>query len=59
MNVPPEFQRRADGIKKWLDDNAPYVWADQKHLEEHSPERAYWHYGYRAALVDVLKKLNA
>ena len=46
-------------IKEWLDDNAPYCFADQKHLDEGSRERAYWHYGYRAALVDVINKIQS
>lgn len=53
-----KFQERADGIGKWLNDNAPYCFADQKHLDENTPERAYWHYGYRAALIDVMKQLK-
>ena len=48
-------QERLDGIRKWLNDEAPYIIADQRHLDEGSPERAYWHYGYQAALADVLK----
>jgi hypothetical protein len=52
------LQERADAIGKWLSDNAPYVTADQKHLDENTPERAYWHYGYRAALLDAIKYLG-
>ena len=33
--------------------------ADQKHLESASPERAYWHHGYQAALNDVIDLLTA
>lgn len=54
MNFHMQF--RADGIKEWLDETAPYVFADQRHLDENTPERAYWHYGYRAALLDVLNQ---
>jgi hypothetical protein len=35
-------------------DEAPYITADQRHLDANTPERAYWHYGYQAALRDVL-----
>lgn len=35
-------------------EEAPYVTADQRHLDANTPERAYWHYGYQAALADVL-----
>lgn len=48
------LEDRRDGIGDWITEYAPYIAADQKHLDEDTPERAYWHYGYRAALVDVL-----
>jgi len=51
--------RRRDGIREWLDDVAPYTAHDQKHLDENTPERAYWHYGYQAALADVIEMLMA
>ena len=35
--------RRRDGIREWLDEVAPYTAHDQKHLDENTPERAYWH----------------
>ena len=52
------LKRRRDGIREWLQDEAPHAAADQKHLEEASPERAYWHHGYQAALNDVIDLLN-
>jgi hypothetical protein len=51
-----DIQSRMRAIQDWLSDAAPYAAADQKHLDENTPERAYWHYGYLAALTDVLKK---
>lgn len=51
--------RRRDGIREWLDDVAPYTAHDQKHLDENTPERAYWHYGYQSALADVIEMLMA
>lgn len=45
---------RMQCIRQWMADEAPYVAADQRHLDANSPERAYWHYGYQAALKDVL-----
>lgn len=58
MSAPltEKLQRRADEIGAWLTDNAPYCTADQRHLDENTPERAYWHYGYRAALLDVINQ---
>jgi hypothetical protein len=52
------LKRRRDGIREWLQDEAPHAAVDQKHLEEASPERAYWHHGYQAALNDVIDLLN-
>jgi hypothetical protein len=48
------IQSRMQSIREWMADEAPYVSADQKHLGQHTPERAYWHYGYQAALKDIL-----
>lgn len=53
-----KLEKRRDGIGRWLDDQAPYVPHDQKHLDSDTAERAYWHYGYQAALSDVLKILE-
>ena len=53
-----KFQARADGLADWIRDNAPYIAADQKHLDENTPERAYWHYGYMVALRDVINQLK-
>ncbi|MGE0849579.1 MAG: hypothetical protein AB7O44_08150 [Hyphomicrobiaceae bacterium] len=52
------IERRRDGIREWLDEESPYTDADQKHLETDSPERAYWHHGYQAALSDILDLLT-
>lgn len=50
---------RRDGIRAWLDEEAPYTAHDQKHLDVNTPERAYWHYGYQTALADVIEMLRA
>ncbi|HWB44310.1 MAG TPA: hypothetical protein VG900_02635 [Hyphomicrobiaceae bacterium] len=52
------LELRRDNILSWLDDEAPYTAADQKHLDQDTPERAYWHYGYQAALTDVIELLT-
>lgn len=51
--------RRRDGIREWLDEEAPYTAHDQKHLDANTPERAYWHYGYQSALNDVIELLTS
>ncbi len=48
---------RRDSIREWLDDEAPFAAADQRHLDADTPERAYWHHGYQAALTDILELL--
>lgn len=53
------LRRRRDGIRSWLDDEAPYTEHDQKQLDADTPERAYWHHGYQAALSDVIDMLTA
>lgn len=45
-------------LDKWLESEAPYARFDQCHLDADTPERAYWHLGYQAALVDILTLLS-
>jgi hypothetical protein len=52
------IRARLQGIREWMAEECPYVTADQKHLDANTPERAYWHYGYQAALGDVLALLE-
>lgn len=51
------LRQRRDNIREWLDEEAPYTEVDQRHLDAHTPERAYWHHGYQAALTDVIAML--
>lgn len=51
------LRQRRDNIREWLDEEAPYTDVDQRHLDAHTPERAYWHHGYQAALSDVMAML--
>ncbi len=50
---------RADAISRWLREHAPYCEASQKHLEEGTAERAYWHFGYVRAIEDCLRLLTS
>jgi hypothetical protein len=52
------LQQRRDGIRQWLAEEAPYAASDQRHLDASTPERAYWHYGYQAALTDIIDLLT-
>lgn len=51
------LRQRRDNIREWLEEEAPYTDVDQRHLDAHTPERAYWHHGYQAALNDVMAML--
>jgi hypothetical protein len=51
------LERRRNILRQWLDDEAPYTAVDQKHLDADTPERAYWHHGYQAALGDIIDLL--
>lgn len=52
------IRTRMHSMREWMAEECPYVTVDQRHLDEHTPERAYWHYGYQAALGDVLALLE-
>jgi len=52
------LRQRRDNIREWLDEEAPYTEVDQRHLDAHTPERAYWHHGYQAALNDIMSLLT-
>lgn len=51
------LRQRRDNIREWLEEEAPYTDVDQRHLDAHTPERAYWHHGYQAALSDIMTML--
>lgn len=52
------IEKRCDAIRAWLDEAAPYAAHDQRHLDAHTPEQAYWQHGYQAALTDILRLLT-
>lgn len=47
------LQKRHDDLLEWISENAPQC-SEQRHLDEGTTERAYWHYGYLMALADML-----
>jgi hypothetical protein len=53
--IAAQLSTRRAKLRRWLADEAPYISADQKHLNANTPEQAYWHHGYQAALSDVLR----
>lgn len=48
------IQRRVRDLALWVKENGPQCMVEQKHCEEGSPERLYWHYGYLVAMRDIL-----
>ncbi len=52
------IEQRRDSIEEWLNNEAPFTAHDQKHLDAHSPEQAYWHYGFKAACDDLLEAME-
>lgn len=61
MYVDPRTLKRVisqrDEILDWLKTNAAFAADEQKQLDGDSPERAYWHFGYQAALTDMINLL--
>ena len=51
------MERRIEAQGKWLHEHAPECFEEQRHTDEGTQERIYWHYGYRAALIDILAQL--
>jgi hypothetical protein len=47
---------RIAALTTWLQENAPYIDGDQKHLDDGTPERAYYNLGYLCALRDKKRK---
>lgn len=48
-----EMAARMNQIRQWLDTSAAQWCSEQRHLDEGTAERAYWHMGYLAALADA------
>ena len=59
FEIADEIRAKRDAIARELSEIAPYACFDQRHLDANTPERAYWHLGYCAALDDVLRRLSA
>ncbi|MEQ8824470.1 MAG: hypothetical protein RIC14_08855 [Filomicrobium sp.] len=57
IDISP-LEHRRDAIREWLEETAPYARFEQRHLEQNTPERAYWHLGYQAALADALELIT-
>jgi hypothetical protein len=57
-DILPDLSQRRDLIREWIARDAREALSEQDHLVEGSPERAYWHHGYQAALDDIIRRLH-
>jgi hypothetical protein len=52
------LEKRIRDTREWLKKEAPECFAEQKHSDEGTQERIYWHYGYLIGLRDALRFLT-
>lgn len=57
-DVVEKLQSRILAHQEFLHEYDRSIIGGKKHLDQGTPERAYWHYGYMVALRDVLKLLE-
>ncbi len=55
MSDISQIEERINGIREWLKKEAPECFIEQKHAEEGTQERIYWHHGYMMGLRDALQ----
>lgn len=53
-----KLSERLEDLTRWLMENSPQQLKDARHLDDGTPERFYWHHGYRMALQDALQLLT-
>lgn len=58
MPIQEALRKRREELRAWLEENGRECWREQSHLQEGSAEQIYWHFGYLAALQDVLAQLG-
>jgi hypothetical protein len=51
------LKKRRDGLSEAL--NGDPCFTDQKHTDEGTQERIYWHYGYLIAVRDIINLLES
>lgn len=59
ISVAEMLDLRSRKMKKALQENSKELLKDDKHLDEGTPEQAYWHAGYVAAMQDALRLLKS
>ena len=58
MPLEDALRKRREEPRAWLEDNGRECWQEQAHLRDGSAEQIYWHFGYLAALQDVLAQFG-
>lgn len=56
QNLECVLQERLDGLER---DGDRRVGQEQRHLDQDTDERLYWHHGYASALKDILRILQS
>jgi hypothetical protein len=51
------LRERAAHVAEWLQKENPQRFKEQRNLDPSSPDRIHWHFGYLAALNDVVELL--
>lgn len=57
-SILDSIQERIDLLTRHLENSSSCVLDEQRHLDPETVESAYWHAGYRAALIDVAALLR-
>jgi hypothetical protein len=52
LDVIEKITERLEALKQFAEDNREML-ESNGHLDEGTPERAYWHAGYASALADI------
>jgi hypothetical protein len=53
-----QLRVRIRELTQWLQQECPHCFTEQKHLEQDSSERCYWHMGYMSALTDAVQLMQ-
>jgi hypothetical protein len=53
-----DLEKRIRDTRDWLSKESPECFSEQKHAEEGTQERIYWHYGYLVGLRDAIRFLT-
>ena len=52
------LRKRRIGILDWINNSNTMCQSEQKHLDNGTPEQAYWNHGYASAIKDMLNMLG-